>query len=174
MSEQTRRCAECGEPQRLTRAVMPYPESGLDNVQLLNVPVWVCTNGHEELEIPAVEELHNLLAYMIVRQPAALSGRDIRFLRRRLGLTAREFAAKIDLTPERLSQLENGRAVAPRRTDLLVKLTCAVLLAAKTGLPFPTDDLLPLVEELESTWHVGVHRLRHNDQAEREWEEARG
>lgn len=173
MSEHIRRCVECGEPQRLTRASVPYPESGLDNVQLLNVPLWICANGHEELEIPAVEELHNLLASMIVRQPAPLSGRDIRFLRRRLGMTGREFAARIDLTPERLSQLENGHVTAPRRTDLLLKLACAVLLAAKTGKPFPTD-LAHLVEELEESWHVGVHRLRHNDQAlpEREWEEA--
>ena len=45
-----------------------YPESGLNNVQLVNVPVWVCANGHEELEIPAVTELHELLAHMIVRE----------------------------------------------------------------------------------------------------------
>ena len=91
MSHKTaRRCVECGEPQQLTRETVPYPESGLDNVQLLNVPVWVCPNKHEELEVPAVEELHNLLAHMIVRQPSPLSGRDIRFIRRRLGLTARD------------------------------------------------------------------------------------
>jgi transcriptional regulator with XRE-family HTH domain len=174
MSEKTaRRCVECGEPQQLTRKTVPYPESGLDNVQLLNVPVWVCPNRHEELEVPAVEELHNLLAHMIVRQPSPLSGRDIRFLRRRLGLTARDFSAQLGWTPEWHSQLENGHVVAPRTSDLLMKLACGTLLAKKTGKPSP-DDLAPLVEELEAPWSVGSHRLRHIDQAppDREWEEA--
>ena len=35
-----RRCTECGEVQRLTRATTDYPESGLDNVELVDVPVW--------------------------------------------------------------------------------------------------------------------------------------
>lgn len=173
MTESIRRCVECGEPQTLTRVSAEYPESGLDNVQLLNVPVWVCTNGHEELVIPAIEELHNLLAHMIVRQPSSLSSKDIRFLRRRLGLTARDFSAQMGWTPEWQSQLENGHVVAPRTSDLLMKLACGVLLAKKTGKPSP-DDLAPLIEELEQTLTVGSHRLRHNEQGlpDREWEEA--
>jgi transcriptional regulator with XRE-family HTH domain len=173
MNEQhIRRCVECGEPQRLIRGSSGYPESGLDNVQLLNVPLWACTNGHEELEVPAVEELHNLLALMIVRQPAPLSGRDIRFLRRRLGLTARDFSARMGWTPEWQSQLENGHVTAPRSSDLLMKLACGALLAKKTGKP--VDDMAPLVEELGAAWNIGAHRLRHNEQAatEHEWEEA--
>lgn len=168
-----RHCVECGEAQQLIRGSVSYPESGLDNVQLLNVPIWVCPNKHEELEVPAVEELHNLLAHMIVRQPSPLSGRDIRFVRRRLGLTARDFSAQLGWTPEWQSQLENGHVVAPRSSDLLMKLACGVLLAKKTG-KTPPDDLAPLVEELEATWSVGAHRLRHNDQAlpDGEWEEA--
>src|SRR5262245_13035137 len=96
----TRRCVECGAAQTQRRGNVPYPEAGLENVQLLNVPVWICENGHEEVEIPAIEELHNLLAHMIVRQVAPLSGRDLRFLRKRVGLTARQFASQIGRTPE--------------------------------------------------------------------------
>jgi YgiT-type zinc finger domain-containing protein len=167
------RCVECGEPLQVVRSTVPYPESGLDNVQLLNVPVWVCPNGHQELEIPAVEGLHNLLAEMIVRQPAPLSGKDIRFLRRRLGLTARDFARQLGWTPEWQSQLENGHATAPRQSDLLMKLACGVVLAKKLGKA--PDYLAPLVEELEARLDVGGHRLRHNEQArpDREWEDAR-
>jgi transcriptional regulator with XRE-family HTH domain len=173
MNEQrARRCVECGEPQRQVRGSSDYPESGLDNVQLLNVPLWVCANGHEELEVPAVEELHSLLAHLVVRQPAPLSGKDIRFLRRRLGLTARDFSAQMGWTPEWQSQLENGHVTAPRTSDLLMKLACSVLLAKRTGKS--ADDMAPLVEELEAAWRVGAHRLRHNEQAapEHEWEEA--
>jgi DNA-binding transcriptional regulator YiaG len=171
MSEnQLRRCVECGEAQRLVRGTSDYPESGLDNVQLLNVPLWVCINKHEELEVPAVEELHDLLAHMVVRQPAPLSAKDIRFLRKRLQLTAREFSAQMGWTPEWQSQLENGHVTAQRPADLLMKLACGALLAKKTGRA--PGNMAQLVEELEAAWPLGAHRLRHNDEAEHEWEEA--
>jgi transcriptional regulator with XRE-family HTH domain len=149
-----------------------YPESGLDNVQLLNVPVWVCANGHEEVDIPAVEDLHNLLANLIVRQPAPLSGKDIRFLRKRVGLTARQFAAQIGRTPEWISQVENDRATLDRTNDLLFRLALGVLVASRSGRS--PDDLAPLVEELERAMSVGTLTVRHNENAlpDKEWEEA--
>src|SRR4029079_14090159 len=92
-----RRCTECGETQVATRKDTPYPESGLTNVLLLNVPAWVCANNHVEIEIPAVTALHELLAHMIIRKPASLVGREVLFLRRRVGLAAKDFAPKIGL-----------------------------------------------------------------------------
>jgi len=167
-----RRCTECGQPQYETRESVPYPESGLDNVQLINAPVWICDNGHRELEIPAVQELHNLLANMIVRQPAALTGRDVRFLRKRVGLTARQYAARIGRTPEWISQVENGHAPIDRANDLLFRLSLGVLVAAKSGVS--ADDLAPLVDELEHVMNIGSHRVRHNENAspQHEWEAA--
>lgn len=166
----SRRCVECGRPQKEQRGAVPYPESGLQNVQLLNVPIWRCENGHEEVEIPDVEQLHDLLAHQIIRQPAALSAGDIRFVRRRLGLTARDFAARMGWTPEWQSQIENGHVTANRPSELLMRLACGVLLAEKSGKS--ADDLTPLVAELEATMSLAGHRLRHSDQAlpNREWE----
>lgn len=168
-----RHCTECGEPQQQVRRSVPYPESGLDNVVLINVPVWICANGHDEIEIPAVTELHELLAHKIIRKPAPIVGPEIKFLRRRVGLTAKDFAAKIGLTPVRLSQLENLKTGLPKRADLLIRLSMAALIAARDSRPFP-NDLANLVEQFEATWDVGSHRLKHNDNAapEHEWEEA--
>ena len=168
----TRRCVECGSTQTQDRTNVPYPESGLDNVQLLNVPVWMCQNGHVEIEIPAVGDLHNLLAHMIVRQRAPLSGRDVRFLRKRAGLTARQFAAQIGRTPEWVSQIENGHVALDRTNELLFRLSLGVLVAAKSGRS--PDDLAPLVEELERAMNVVALRVRHNDDAlpAQEWEAA--
>jgi len=169
----TRYCTECGEPQKEVRREVPYPESGLNNVLLFNVPVWTCANQHEEIEIPAVTGLHDLLAQMIIRKPAPLVGQEVRFLRRRVGLTAKEFAHKIALTPVRLSQLENTRTGIHKRADLLVRLCMAALLAARDSKPFP-NDLAHLVDLLDQTWDLGSHRIRHNEQAppDNEWEEA--
>lgn len=167
-----RRCVECGAPQTLSREAVAYPESGLDHVQLLNVPVWVCENGHREVEIPAIEDLHSLLAHMIVRQPVPLSGRDVRFLRRRAGLTARQFATQIGRTPEWISHVENGHAQLDRPNELLFRLSLGVLLAKRTGRS--PDDLAPLVEELERSMNISAIRIRHNESArpQHEWEAA--
>lgn len=149
---------------------MDYPESGLTNVQLMNVPVWVCRNKHEEIEIPAVTLLHELLASMIVRKPASITGPEIKFLRRRVGIQAKEFAERIGLTPVALSRFETGRHRVSRRIDLLIKLSAAALIASRDNKPFPSD-LAPLVETLEA-WDIGSHRLRHVDSAppECEWQ----
>ena len=166
-----RRCTECGAIQHVFRKTVPYAESGLDNVELSNVPVWICENEHQEVEIPAVTELHELLAHMIMRKPAFLDGAEIKFLRRRVELSAKEFAERIGITPQHLSRLENDRRKS-KVFDLLIRLFVASLVAARDRKPFPAD-LAPFVNQLEDAWNIGAHRLRHNDQAppEHEWEE---
>jgi putative zinc finger/helix-turn-helix YgiT family protein len=165
-----RRCTSCGEPQHVERRTVDYPESGLDNVELFNVPVWVCKNGHEEIEIPAVNQLHELLAHLIIRKPARITGPEIRFLRRRIGIQAKDFAERIGLTPVTLSRFETGAKLVSRRTDLLIKLSAAAMIAARDGKPIP-GDLAPLVQSLEA-WDIGHHRLRHIESAppDHEWE----
>jgi putative zinc finger/helix-turn-helix YgiT family protein len=171
-NRRVRRCVDCGAPQEQARREVDYLESGLDNVRLLNVPVWVCANGHEELVIPAVGQLHGLLARLIIRKPAALRGAEIRFLRRQTGLQAKELAERIGLTPVSLSRFETGAAVPSRKVDLLIRLAAAALIASREGESF-ARDLAPLVERLEA-WDVGSHTLRHVEAAapEREWEAA--
>lgn len=166
-----RRCTECGEPQHCEHRTVDYPESGLGNVQLANLPVWICSNGHEEVEVPAVTQLHELIAQMIVRKPAQLTGAEIKFLRRRVDMSAREFAAKIGLTPVALSRFENAKRRPTRRLDLLIRLSAAALIAGRDRRPFPAD-LAPLLDALEA-WDIGSHRVRHVDAAspDHEWEE---
>lgn len=151
-----------------------YPESGLNNVQLMNVPVWVCENGHEEMDIPAVTVLHELIAHSIIRKPAPLDRHEIRFLRRRVDLTGREFAAHLGITPEHLSRVENGPRRPTKSLDLLIRLASASLIASRDKKHFPAD-LAPFVDQLDQAWDIGTHRLRHLDQAlpeQDEWVEA--
>lgn len=169
-----RRCTECGAVQTMSRRTVMYPESGLDNVQLVNVPVWVCSNAHEEVEIPAMTALHELIAHSIIRKPAPLTAAEIKFLRRRVDLTGAEFAAHLGITSIHLSRVENGHRRPPKSLDLLIRLATASLISRRDGKPFPAD-LAPFVNELEQAWDIGAHRLRHVDQPlpeQEEWIEA--
>ena len=162
-----RRCTECGEAQRLTRATADYPESGLDNVQLFDVPVWECGNGHQEVEIPKAEQLHGLLVNALIRKPAALAGPEIRFLRKELGMSGRAFASHLGMTPEHLSRLETGRRTVSPTTSLLVRLAVAWELTRCRRIEFPSE-LRPLVGDPETAADAGAHRVQYRGDVLRE------
>ena len=169
-----RRCTECGEPQHITSTTTDYPESGLDNVQLINVPIWLCSNGHQELQIPAAEQLHALLINMVIRKPIILTGSEVRFLRKELGMSGKAFAEQLGMSPEHLSLMETGKRAIQPSTNLLVRLAVAWELTRRQQIEFPAD-LEPFVVALEAAWDVGSHRLQHLDNApppDRQWEEA--
>lgn len=113
----------------VARVSVPFPESGLDNVRLVNVRRWKCRNGHDQLEIPAVDELLERLADAVIGKPAGLNGQEVRFLRKRIGLAAKDFAKLLGITPVHLSRLENGARGLKRPMDLLVRLFYAQTLA---------------------------------------------
>ena len=161
-----RRCTECGEPQRLTRTTTDYPESGLDNVKLVDVPVWECGNGHQEVEIPKAEQLHGLLVNALVSKSAALTGPEIRFLRKELGMSGRAFAIRLGMTPEHLSRLETGRRTVSPTTSLLLRLAVAWELTRRRRIEFPSE-LQPFVRDLEAASDAGAHRVQYRGDAPR-------
>ena len=161
-----RRCTECGEAQRLTRATTDYPESGLDNVKLVDVPVWECGNGHQEVKIPKAEQLHGLLVNALIRKPAALAGPEIRFLRKELGMSGRAFARQLGMTAEHLSRLETGRRTVSPTTSLLVRLAVAWELTRRHRIDFPSE-LRPFVSDLEAVSDGGAWRMQYRDDTSR-------
>ncbi len=162
-----RRCTECGEAQRLARATTDYPESGLDNVKLVDVPVWECGNGHQEVEIPKAEQLHGLLVNALISKPAALAGPEIRFLRKELGMSGRAFARQLGMTAEHLSRLETGRRTVSPTTSLLVRLAVAWELTRRRRIEFPSE-LRPFVSDLEAASDGGAHQVQYRGDMPRE------
>ena len=170
------RCLDCGEQLHVEHKTVPCPETGLDNVKLANVPVWTCPNGHEEVEIPAIEQLLELLSDIVIRKPAPLVGREVRFLRKRLGVNARQFAERLGMSPVHISRLENGRRPLPRRSDLLIRLYSAHALAQRRHIACP-PELTAILEQLEALEVPGAeHRLRYREagraKSRAEWVEA--
>ncbi len=165
-----RRCSACGNTQHVTHTTTDYRESGLENVQLINAPVWECGNGHQEVEIPNAEQLHGLLANLLIRKATALTGSEIRFLRKELAMSGKAFANQLGMTPEHVSRLETGRRAITPTIDLLVRLAVAWELTRRQRIMFPSD-LQPFVTRLEAVPDAGNHRVQHRGDAppDRRW-----
>jgi DNA-binding transcriptional regulator YiaG len=123
---------DCKAHKKEMRATFERPyrflDSGLSNVYLVGIKYWTCENcGRQAAEIPALEGLMSVIAKSVVMKPALLTGEEIRFLRKRIGKKASEFAELINKTPEHLSKLENDQVHLPEETDKLIRLTYGML-----------------------------------------------
>ena len=72
--------------------------------------------------IPAFEELVAQLAIFRAHLPWKLRGDEIRFLRRVLDKSGKDFAKAIGLKPETLSRCEHGRQPLGEQTERLLRL----------------------------------------------------
>jgi putative zinc finger/helix-turn-helix YgiT family protein len=122
----------CNTPLRVSVATEEKPyhyvDSGLPNVYLVGVKYWECDECKKQAaEIPAVEQLMNVIAKAIVMKEGMLVGDEIRFLRKRVGKKQADFADLINNTPEHLSKLENGQLPLQEATDKLIRLTYGML-----------------------------------------------
>lgn len=132
------------------------PYRSLPGVWLLDMEVRVCPScGEEEVSIPAVNQLDGLLVRTLARKPGALTGAEVRFLRKHLGWSGKDFAEKFGVTPETVSRWEAGRSMGALAARLL--RVCATRLE-------PIHDyaaLEPVLLAPEAEQHVGDLRARH-------------
>ena len=116
-----KKCRTCGENTMTTthedRALMSLP-----SVVVQNVRVQRCQACDEELvSYPRLESMHEVIAKALVRRPGRLTGDEVRFLRKWLGWSGRDFAHKFALSPETVSRAENGKQQLSFRCDRLLR-----------------------------------------------------
>jgi putative transcriptional regulator len=109
-----------------TKATVDRPyhflESGLDNIYLAGITIHKCEECEEEIpEIPKIAQLHNNIAYGLLKKPALLSGPEIRFLRKNLGLLANDFGKFLGTTPVSVSRWETGEQEISKENDKLIR-----------------------------------------------------
>lgn len=153
------KCAMCPNPKDLQPKFINhrYRESGLDNVILRGVAHFRCGQcGEEYYGFGDLEQLHNLIAKALVMKPSPLTGKELKFLRKRLGLSGAELARRIDIAHETLSRYENGKLSTPRSVELLVRYMCA------TRFPDRAYDLHDLVLHKKSA-HQNIEIKAAND-----------
>lgn len=100
-----------------------YGESGLNNVYLDSIDLLVCEScGDESPIIPRILDLHAAIGRAIALQQSPLRGEDIRFLRKQLGMRARQWAALLKISVETLSRWENNEQKIGPQSDALYRL----------------------------------------------------
>jgi transcriptional regulator with XRE-family HTH domain len=86
-----------------------FVDSGLDNVYLVGIKYYKDEDGSTFAEIPAIEQLLQLIARDVVLAPRDLTGKEVRFLRKRIGKKATDFSAYLGLNPSSLSRIEQEK-----------------------------------------------------------------
>lgn len=121
------------------RTLERYEDSSLG----LPYPVVLVNGAEEEIDdntgerigvsIPHLEDLVATIAVARVLNPSQLDGAEVRFIRRVIGRTAKEFANNLGIAPETYSRWENGRQTVGAWADKQVRLAVILLLLDKVG-----------------------------------------
>ena len=135
----------CGEPATVALGDYLFVESGLDNVMLHHVEVLKCEKcGSMTPVLSKINQLLHVIASALVLKPSGLTGREIRFLRKHIGLTGEQFGHKLGLTKEHVSRIENEKHPAGQQTDRLVRYV------AISAVPNLRSDMDALFQRLDS------------------------
>jgi DNA-binding transcriptional regulator YiaG len=120
-------------------------------VYLVGVKYFKCEDGREIAEIPALKQLMRPIARDLVGRPDSLSGLEIRFLRKRLGKKAVEFAKELGIEAETLSRYENDRQEPSESLDKLIRLVYAV----SSDDPGLVEEIRKILDSLLAAWKAG-------------------
>lgn len=118
-------CVSCGAQMVSSRQNHLYKECGLPFVTLQDLEVRRCPScGETEVVIPRIEQLHRLIAWVVVTKKSRLTAPEVKFLRKHLGWSGANFAVHMGVSVETVSRWENGHdpigAVADRLLRLMV------------------------------------------------------
>src|ERR1035437_1428887 len=145
-----------------------FVDSGLDNVYLVGIKHFTSPDGRTVAEIPALKQLMRLSARDLVLSKSDLTGREVRFLRKRLGKKGTEYCKYLGLEPETLSRIENGKQPISSATQKRATLPYAIL-SEKPGLYEHARTILQsMLDEFKPAKEKLVLEIRENN----EWREA--
>lgn len=100
-----------------------YKESGLDNVFLENVECCRCLScGEENIHVLSMPNLHRLIGLRLIQKRSLLNGKEIRFLRKNMGLKANETAEIMGVDNATISRWESNTQRMSKPNDRFLRL----------------------------------------------------
>src|ERR1044071_2094463 len=126
-----------------------FADSGLSNIYLVGIRYYTYPDGRIVPEIPAVKQLMQLIARDLIEQESAMTGDEVRFLRKRLGQKQVEFARSIGIEAETLSRCENGHQKLSETNDKFIRLYYALAALDDNNLA----ELRQRLRQMLLEWH---------------------
>lgn len=102
------KCIQCGQKMEV-RHETRRSYAGLEDVVVEGVEVRHCSScGEEEVSYPNIEALHTRIAQSLAEKTAALTPREVRFLRTYLGLASEDLSKRMGVTRDTVVRWERG------------------------------------------------------------------
>ena len=98
-----------------------YVECGLSNVVIHGIRVVVDDEGDEVITIPAINELHRVIAGGIVQHEHGMSGDELRFLRTEMGMTQAELARLVHRDKQSVGRWERGEKELDSASETVIR-----------------------------------------------------
>lgn len=103
------------------KAPLHYTECGLDDVYLVSGYEVDNTRYGEGLSVKNVDQLHKAIGLYLASQKKALSGKELRFLRKQMDLTQSDLGKLLNLSSQQVARWEKGESDISGPADLLVR-----------------------------------------------------
>lgn len=115
-------CSNCGQPAEIQKGDFPFIRQPGLNVHLYDVDLIVCSAcGNVDPVIPKVNEVLRRIAEAIVEKKYRMTGAEVRFLRKYLGMTAEQFSHLLHVDKTTVSKWENDEDPVGQQSDLLIR-----------------------------------------------------
>lgn len=112
-----------------SRTTVKYKECGLDNVTLVGVEHYKCDKcGEDYFGYGNIEQLHQLIAQVLLKKSGLLDGKEVRFLRKTLGYSGAMFSKLLGYDSATISRIETGAQTITPTFDHLVRFAVATKL----------------------------------------------
>jgi transcriptional regulator with XRE-family HTH domain len=150
-----------GQP--LDGTPLHYTVSGLDYVYLLNG--FNIENDPEHGRIVSVEAEDDLLraiGFHIICQEGPMTGKEIRFLRKQMGLTQDQLAAHLGVNVQSVANYEKGRTLPPT-SDRLIRFVFALWTVPPDARASVLQDLAAAIQQELARRHKKRTRKAAND-----------
>ena len=98
-----------------------YTESGLQNVYIDGLVPFQDDAGDWVITIPAINELHAVIALGIVSHEHGITGDELRFLRTEMGMTQAELAEVVHHDKQAIGRWERGEYEIDSKAEAIIR-----------------------------------------------------
>jgi putative transcriptional regulator len=98
-----------------------YKDCGLDDIYLVSGYEVEKTPYGDGISIKNLDQLHKAIGSFLARQKKALSGKELRFLRKQMDLSQSDLGKMLGLTSQQVARWEKGQCEVSGSADILIR-----------------------------------------------------